>query len=75
MKSPLSFTYQDIVREAEFELARMEKDFPALVQQQRMPDTIARRKIEMKRTLVKMLKKQGKYRQLTLGECFEQIIK
>lgn len=72
MKSPLSFTYHDMIREAEYELARMEKDFPGLVLQQRIPDSIARRKIEIKKRLIKMLKKQEKNRQLLLGECFDK---
>lgn len=72
MKSPLSFTYQDVIREAEYELSRMERDFPALVQQQRIPDTVATRKIAMKKKLIRMLKKQDKYPQLKLWECFEQ---
>ncbi len=72
MKSPLSFSYQDMIREEEYQLANMEKSLPAAVQSGRMPDTIATRKIAMKKRLIRMLKKQVKYVQLSLGECFDQ---
>lgn len=68
MKSPLSFKYEDLILEAEKELARMEKHFPGLVLQKRLPDTIASRKIAMKKALIKHLKKTAPVRQLKLGE-------
>lgn len=72
MKSPLSIKYEDLIREAEYELTRMERDFPGLVQQQRMPDTVATKKIVVKKKLIAMLKKQMKVPQLKLWECFEK---
>lgn len=73
MRSPLSFTYHDLLKEQENRLHWLKKSFEGMVITNQISDTTARRRIAMQQALVKMLKKHEKNRQLNLNEIFDQI--
>lgn len=68
MKSPLSVTYQDVLKEEQNTLKWMEQNLPRKVQEGSMRADHATRKIALQKELVKILRQHEPGRQLLLGE-------
>lgn len=72
LKSPLTITYSDLIKQTERRLTYMEGNYPALVQQGKKNEWAATHEIECQKVLLRMLKKHQKNPQLNLNDVFDK---
>lgn len=72
-KSAFDISYVDLIKEHAHILQSIKKHYPERVRQGTMNEFVARKKIHMQETLLKMLKKHQKNPQLNLEDLFNQL--
>jgi Ni2+-binding GTPase involved in maturation of urease and hydrogenase len=72
-RNPFHITYTDLINYVQHNVQRMEKTYPAMKMQGKINANTATHNIECAKTLLRMLKKHDKNRQLNLNDLFEQM--
>lgn len=73
MKSPLSVTYDDVIKEEQRRLALMKITYPAKVAAGAMPSWTAQHRIAIAELLVRLLKRHKKDPQMNLNDAFDRL--
>lgn len=73
MKSPLTISYNDMIKYVESQVAFMERQYPAMVMQGRISANLADHNKACAKKLLLLLKKHHKDPQTSLEEIFDKI--
>lgn len=72
-KNPLHITYNDLIEETESRLKWMQESYPSKIIAGGISSITAQRKMEVQKTLLRLLKKAKREPQLDLFQAFEKV--